>query len=104
MNRLRPKQRLQIVEIYFQNQCSVKNVFRALRSSKNILPFYGVHYRPTERTIRDVRKDGSQSIRRRSQALCLSYGTLWRILERDLDFKAYEMVQHATQHAKPSSY
>ena len=26
MNRLTPEQRLQIVEIYFQNQCSVKKI------------------------------------------------------------------------------
>ena len=46
MNRLMPEQRLQIVEIYFQNQCSVKNVFRAFR------PYFGVHNHPTERNIR----------------------------------------------------
>ena len=34
MNRLKPEQRFQIVEIYLQNQCSVTNFFRALR------PFY----------------------------------------------------------------
>ena len=103
MNRLTPEQRLQIVKIYFQNQCFVKNVFRALWT------FYGVHNRPTERTIREtinklwssftlldlhpptrvrrsrsnvniaavtksVREDRNQSIRRRSQALGLLYG------------------------------
>ena len=46
MNGLSPEQRLQIVEIYFQNQCSVKNIFRALR------PFHGFHNRPNKRTIR----------------------------------------------------
>ena len=48
MTRLTHEQRLQIVEIYFQNQCSVKNVFRTLRSS------YGVHNRPTEHTVRET--------------------------------------------------
>ena len=46
MNRLTAEKRLQIVEIYFQNQSSVKHIFRVLP------PFYGVHNRPTERTIR----------------------------------------------------
>ena len=36
------------MEIYFQNQYSVKNIFRALR------PFYGVHNPQTERTIRET--------------------------------------------------
>ena len=49
MDRLTPEQRYQIVETYFQNQCSVKNVvFRALR------PFYGRHNRPSETTIRET--------------------------------------------------
>ena len=47
MDRLTPE-RLQIVEIYLQNLCSVKTVLRALRS------VYGVHNRPTERTIRET--------------------------------------------------
>ena len=54
MNRLTPEQHLQIVEIYFQNQCSVKNVFRALR------PFYGLHICPTERTIRETLVNNNQ--------------------------------------------
>lgn len=129
MNRLTPQQRLQIVELYFQNQCSVKNVFRALR------PFYGIHNRPTERTIREtiaklrthftllnivpptrmrtgrsaqniaavaesVREDRDESIRRRSQSLGLSYGTLWRILKRDLGLKAYKI--QLVQELKPA--
>ena len=46
MERLTPEQRLQIVQLYYENSRSVKNVFRALRST------YGQHNRPTERTIR----------------------------------------------------
>ena len=33
MERLTPEQRLQIVQLYYKNSRSVKNVFRALRSS-----------------------------------------------------------------------
>ena len=120
MNRLTLEQRLQILISYLQNQCSVRNVFRALR------PFSGVYNRPTERTIHEninklrfsftlldlhpptrvprnrsnvntpavaesVRETRNQSTRRYSQALGLSYGTLWRILKRDLGFKAYKI-------------
>ena len=46
MERLTPQQRLQIVQLYYKNVSSVKSVYRALR------PIYGVHNRPTERTIR----------------------------------------------------
>ena len=48
MNRFTPEQRLQILGIYLQNQCSVKNVFRALR------PFYGVYNPPAKRTIHET--------------------------------------------------
>lgn len=128
MNRLTPEQRLLIVETYFQNQCSVRNCYRALR------PHFGRHNRPTERTIREtitkfrtnftlldihpstrvrtarsnenivavaesVREDRDQSIRRRSQALGISYGTLWRILKCDLGLKAYKI--QLVQELKP---
>ena len=46
MERLTPQQRLQIVQLYYENGRSVKSIYRALR------PIYGVHNRPTERTIR----------------------------------------------------
>ena len=46
MERLTPQQRLQIVQLYCENGRSVKSVYRAIR------PIYGVHNRPTERTIR----------------------------------------------------
>ena len=48
MERLTPQQRLQIVQLYYKNGRSVKSVYRALR------PIYGVHNRPTERTIRHI--------------------------------------------------
>ena len=40
MNRLTNEQRLQIIEFYYQNACSVKRVHRAL------LPIYGQFGRP----------------------------------------------------------
>jgi len=46
MSRLTPEQRLQIVQIYFQNSASVRNTFRALR------PFYRRQDRPSEQLIR----------------------------------------------------
>ncbi|KAK9876160.1 hypothetical protein WA026_011276 [Henosepilachna vigintioctopunctata] len=51
MKRLTNEQRLQIVEIYYQNSCSVKNVYRLLRP---LPPYYGRHNRPGESTIRAV--------------------------------------------------
>ena len=45
MERLTPQQRLQIVQLYYENGFSVKSVYRAFR------PIYDVHNRPTERTI-----------------------------------------------------
>ena len=46
INRLINEQRLQIIEFYYQNACSVKKVHRAF------LPFYGQFNRPTEAGIR----------------------------------------------------
>jgi len=40
------KQRAQIIKFYYQNQCSVREMFRALRD------FYPRHNRPAESTIR----------------------------------------------------
>ena len=112
MERLTPQQRLQIVQLYYENGRSVKSVYRAPR------PIYGVHNRPTERTIRhtmsklennlilldDTRpnrprtartveniaavnesfaEDPEESIRRRSQQLGLSYGTTWAIFDAE---------------------
>ena len=103
MERLTPQQRLQIVQLYYENGRSVKSVYRALR------PIYGVHNRPTERAIRhtigklennlsllddtrpirprtartveNIAADPEESIRRRSQQLGLSYGTTWTIFD-----------------------
>jgi len=40
------EQRVQIIKFYYQNQCSVRETFRALRD------FYLRHNRPAESTIR----------------------------------------------------
>lgn len=48
MKRLTNEQQLKIVEIYYQNSCSVNNVYRLLR------PYYGRHNRPDESKIRAV--------------------------------------------------
>ena len=114
MERLSPAQRLQIVQLYYENHCSTRNVFRAFRA------IYGPHNRLTERTVRctiekfetqfsllantrpnrphpacseeniaavseSVRDDRDESIRRRSQQLGLLYSTTWRILRKDLE-------------------
>ena len=47
-NRLTNEQRLQIIEFYNQNACSVKKVHRAH------LPFYGQFNRPTEAAFRAI--------------------------------------------------
>ena len=110
MERLTPQQRLQIVQLYYENGPSVKSVYRAIR------PIYGVHNRPTERTIQHTigklennstllddtgpirprtartveniaavnesfSEDPEESIRRRSQQLGLSYSTTWAIFD-----------------------
>ena len=41
--RLTPEQRLQIVQLYYENHGSVRAIYRALRQ------FYGAHNRPSER-------------------------------------------------------
>ena len=129
MERLTPQQRLQIVQLYYENQRSVTNVFRALR------PHYGQHNRPALNTIRhtinkfeseyslvdnsrpnrprparsieniaavaeSVRENRDESIRHRSQQLGLSYGTTWLILRKDLDLKAYKI--QLVQELKPN--
>ncbi|XP_075157741.1 uncharacterized protein LOC142231007 [Haematobia irritans] len=129
MNRLTNEQRLQIIEFYYQNQCSVRNVFRALR------PIYGLHNRPSEQTINaivtkfrtqftlldikpttrmrtvrteeniasvseSVAEDREMSIRRRSQQLGLCYSTTWKILRKDLGVKPYKI--QLVQELKPN--
>jgi len=128
MNRLTKEQRLQIIEFYYQNSCSVKRVHRAL------LPIYGQFAWPTEGAIRklvtkfrtqftlldikpptrirrvrteeniaalsaSVSDDHEMSIRRRSQQLGLCYSTTWKILRKDLGVKSYKI--QLVQELKP---
>jgi len=113
------EQRVQIIKFYYQNQCSVRETFRALHD------FYSRHNRPAESTIRclmtkfesigsinnqstpvrrrnarsaeniaavreSVRKN-SRSISRRSQEFGLSATSTWRILRRDLGLHPYKI-------------
>lgn len=131
MERITPEQRLQIVQIYYQNQCSVRQTYRALRE------FYGAHNRPTERCIRriidkfrtqftlldiktktrqksvrsqeniaavaaSVDEDPNLSIRRRSQEVGLCYSTTWTILTKDLGLVPYKI--QLTQELKPQDH
>ena len=114
------QQRIEIVQLYYENGRSVKNVFRKLRE------IYGRHNRPSEPEIRNIvqkfeetgsvldikpatrkRKGRSQehinmvrdsvaedqqtSIARRSQQLEITQTTLWRILHKDLALKPYKV-------------
>lgn len=131
MERYTPQQRLQIFEIYNQNQCSVIKTYRALRS------FYGPNNRPSERAIhrviehvrtnltfqdlrpttrmRPVRSaeniaaveasvegDRNLSIRRRAQEIGLCPSTVWKILRKDLGLKAYKI--QLVQELKPCDH
>lgn len=122
------QQRVQIVELYYENERSIRTVFRKLRK------FYGRHNRPSESTINQiiqkfqetgsvedkrsekysrsgrseenidlvvasVVEDPKMSISRRSQQVGLSQTTTWRILRKDLALKAYKV--QITQEIKP---
>ena len=110
----------QIIKFYYQNQCSVRETFRALHY------FYPRHNHPAESTIRclvtkfesigsinnqptpvrrrnarsaeniaavreSVRENPRRSISHRSQELGLSMTSTWRILRRDLDLHPYKI-------------
>ena len=131
MERYTVIQRLEIIKIYYKNNESVRETFRALRE------IYGRHNRPTELAIRNlikkfestgsvcdvkhptrqkrkrtqenidavnesVSEEPELSITRRSQRLGLSYGTTWNILHKDLSFKAYKI--QLTQEIKPNDH
>ncbi|XP_023173537.2 uncharacterized protein LOC111601262 [Drosophila hydei] len=132
MDRLTPEQRLQIVEIFYQNNGSIRQTFRALR------PIYGVHNRPSERLIRitmdrfrstftlndnvhpmrrrtvrtaeavaavqkSIEQDPNQSLRRRSQQLGLCPSTLWKILRNDIKISKSVKIQ-LVQELKPNDH
>lgn len=125
------QQRINIVQIYYENRRSVTITLRKLR------PLFGRNNVPSERAIRDlvqkfetsgmlidkprvryqrrgrsdeniarvsdsVREEPTTSIRRRSQQLTLSYGTTQRILTKDLHLKAYKI--QLTQELKETDH
>ena len=112
MKRYTVTQRMEIVQIYYKNNKSLRATYRELRE------IYGQNKQPTELSIRNVIKkfitygsvcdvkntirqkrkrtaenivavdqsvteNREQSIRRRCQELGLSYGTTWNILHKD---------------------
>lgn len=114
------EQRVNVIRCYYQNQCSIRLTFRALRDE------FPRHRRPTESTIRrlierfessgsvnkqptpvrrrnarsaeniaavreSVRGNPKQSICRRSQELGLSATSTWRILREDLKQHPYKI-------------
>lgn len=114
------EQRLQVIQIYYQNSRSITATLRALR------PFYRRHNLPAESTIRrlvqkfestfslhnvpvpvrrrnarseeniaaaeaSVQEDPNQSLTRRSQHLSISVTSLWRILRKDLGLHPYKI-------------
>ena len=125
------QQRIEIVELYYENGRSARSVFRKLRD------FHPRHNRPSEQqignivrkfqetgsvkdrerhqyaragrsdeniaTVSDsVAEDPNMSISRRSQQLGLSESTVWRIMHKDLALKAYKI--QLTQELKPQDH
>jgi len=118
MKRLTNEQRLQIIEFYYQNSCSVKRVHRALLRklvTKFRTQFTLLDIKPPTRIRRvrtevniaavsaSVSDDREMSIRRRSQQLGLCYSTTWEILRKDLGVKSYkiQLVQELKPHDLP---
>jgi len=98
------EQCVQIIKFYYQNQCSVRETFRALHN------FYPRHNRPAESTIRrlvcnqptPVRRRNTrsaeniaavrESVRQKPEAVNFSSFTrTWRILCRDLGLHPYKI-------------
>lgn len=131
MEKYTVEQRVQIIKFYYQNNCSIRATFRALRA------IYGQNNRPTECTIRrlvskfettgsvtdrraplrernarsaeniaavreSVQENPKQSINRRAQELGLSSTSTWRILRRDLKLHPYKI--QLTQELKPNDH
>lgn len=125
------RQRIQIVEIYYENSRSVTRTLRALRD------VYGRNDRPNKATIErlmarfketgsvgdrpvpvrrrtarsneniaavaeSVREDNRMSIPRRSQEVGLSQTSTWRILRKDLGLHPYKI--QLTQELKPQDH
>ena len=59
------EQRVQIIKFYYQNQCSIRETFHALRD------FYPRHNRPAESTIRHLAKfESTGSINNQPTSVC----------------------------------
>lgn len=128
---LKLKQRLQIVEFYFKNNCSIRQTYRAIRG------FYNAQNRPSELAIRrivnnfrttfslhdnprttrrrnvrtekniaavndSVIEDHEMSIRRRSQEVGLCPSTIWKIMRKDLCLYPYKI--QLVQELKPNDH
>ncbi|CAK9831720.1 Transposable element Tc3 transposase [Anthophora retusa] len=131
MKRFSVAQRVEIMKIYYESSCSIRETFRALRS------IYGQHKRPTELTIRrlvqkfestgsivdkhiptrqrnarseknivavreSVTENPNLSISQRSQQLGISQTSVWRILHRDLGLHSYKI--QLTEELKPADH
>lgn len=124
---LKLEQRLQIVEFYFKNQCSIRQTYRAIRKFyaannrpselairrivTNFRTTYSLHDKPRSTRRRNIRseeniaavnasviEDPEMSIRHRSQELRLSPSSVWNILHKDLCLYPYKMqLVHALQ-------
>lgn len=71
------------MQIYFQNQSSEPNIFRALRK------FYGRHNDLPETTIAANIEDGMLMIRRRLQQMDHYPSALWKSLNKVMGDKGY---------------
>lgn len=120
MNRLTKAQRVEIVKNFYGNNSSTRQTFRALReiygrhnrptesaikrliqkfettgSVCNVIPKERRKKRRSTEIIAGVQKSVSncpeQSLRRRSQELVISYGSLWNILHEDLKVMPYKI-------------
>ena len=131
MDKYTIEQGVQIIKIYYQNNESVRKIFRALRE------FYGRKNRPAESTIRrlvnkfessgtvtdmivlvrrrnarsegniaavneSVHENSNLSVPRRSQELGISQTSTWRTLRKDLILHPYKI--QLTQELKPNDH
>lgn len=131
MDRLTTAQRVKIVQLVYRNNNSVRTVYRNLREDygqfnrptertiRNVVKKFeetgsiGDRLRPAQRrgvrlaeniaAVREsVAEEPGVSIRRRSQVLGFSYGSLWRILHQDLHLHPYKI--QLTQELKPRDH
>ncbi|CAK9806600.1 hypothetical protein ANTPLA_LOCUS4952 [Anthophora plagiata] len=87
------EQRVQIIKLYYQNQCSVRATFRALHD------FDGAHNRSVESTIRRLVNKFELTGSVNNQTTPTS---AWRILRRDLGLHPYKI--QLTQELKANEH